>query len=41
LTCGANFAPWKELTVTSPGLRHYRWIVNAAVSEELNVIWVN
>ena len=41
-TCGANFsAPWKELTVLTPGLRHYRWIVNDQVSEELDVIWVN
>jgi hypothetical protein len=34
-------APWKELTVTAPGLRHYKWIVNGQVSEELDVIWVN
>lgn len=41
-TCSANFtAPWKELTVSTPGIRHYRWIVNGKVSEELNVIWVN
>lgn len=33
-------APWKELTVNTPGLRHYRWVVNGRVSEELNVIWV-
>lgn len=33
-------APWKELTVNTPGLRHYRWIVNGQLSEELNVIWV-
>lgn len=39
--CSANFsAPWKELTVNTPGLRHYRWIVNGQVAEELNVIWV-
>jgi predicted Zn-dependent protease len=37
-----NFsAPRKELTVSTPGLRHYKWIVNGQVSEELNVIWVN
>ena len=41
LTCGTNFAPWKALTVTTPGLRHYRWIVNGQAAEELNVIWVN
>jgi hypothetical protein len=41
-TCGTGFsAPWKELTVNTPGLSHYKWIVNGQVSEELNVIWVN
>ncbi len=40
--CGSGFtAPWKELTVTTPGIRHYKWIVNGQVAEELNVIWVN
>jgi len=34
-------APWKELTVNSPGIRHYRWVINGQPSEELNVIWVN
>ena len=33
-------APWKEITVDSPGIRHYRWIVNGAVGEEMNIIWV-
>lgn len=33
-------APWKEVTVTAPGVHHYRWIVNGSVSEELNVLWV-
>lgn len=33
-------APWKELTVDTAGLRHYRWIVDGRVSEDLNVIWV-
>jgi len=34
-------APWKELTVNIPGVRHYRWVINGQVAEELNVIWVN
>ena len=33
-------APWKELTVDSPGIRHYRWVINGQPKEELNVIWV-
>jgi len=33
-------AVWKEVTVNSPGIRHYRWVVNGRVDEELNVIWV-
>ncbi|MCX6430364.1 MAG: hypothetical protein NTX12_05290 [Actinobacteria bacterium] len=34
-------APWKSLTVNTPGLRHYRWIVNGTVTEEFNIIWQN
>lgn len=34
-------APWKTIQVDTPGIRHYRWIVDGQVSEELNVIWVN
>jgi len=37
----AYVAPWKSLTVTTPGLRHYRWIVNGTVTEEFNIIWQN
>lgn len=33
-------APWKKLTVLKPGLKHYRWVVNGKISENLNVIWV-
>ena len=33
-------APWKQVTVTTAGVHHYRWIVNGRVGEELNVIWV-
>lgn len=32
-------APWKFITVLTPGLRHYRWIVNGNIDEEFNVIW--
>jgi hypothetical protein len=34
-------APWKSITVSTPGLRHYRWIVNGVVAEEFNIIWQN
>lgn len=34
-------APWKSITVTTPGLRHYRWLVNGTLSEEFNIIWQN
>lgn len=34
-------APWKELTVNSPGIRHYRWVIDGQPKEELNVIWVD
>ncbi len=33
-------APWKQLTVDTPGVRHYRWVINGQPKEELNVIWV-
>lgn len=38
--CTTSSAPWKQITVTTPGVRHYRWIVDGKVAEELNVIWV-
>jgi hypothetical protein len=38
--CTASYAPWKQITVTTPGIHHYRWIVNGGVAEELNIIWV-
>ncbi|MFZ2227273.1 MAG: hypothetical protein WA090_08940 [Candidatus Nanopelagicaceae bacterium] len=38
---GAGYtAPWKAVTVDTPGIRHYRWIVNGQISEEMNIIWV-
>ncbi len=33
-------APWIQLTVNTPGVRHYRWIVNGRVAENLNVLWM-
>lgn len=36
-----NFGnPWKVITVNDTGVRHYRWSVNGAVVQEINVIWV-
>ena len=35
-----QYTVWKNITVDTPGIRHYRWIVNGAVNESLNVIWV-
>lgn len=37
----SNRAPWKSLTVLSPGLRHYRWIINGAPAGVFNIIWQN
>jgi len=40
-TCGAGFsAPWKQLTVTTPGISLYRWMINGLESEQFKVIWV-
>lgn len=33
-------APWKTVTVDASGIRHYRWIVNGQVAEEMTIIWV-
>lgn len=32
-------APWKEITVTTPGIQKYRWLVNGRESEVFNIIW--
>lgn len=32
-------AVWKEVTVDTPGIRHYRWTVNGQIMQ-MNVIWV-
>lgn len=34
-------APWKQITVTSPGIQKYRWMVNGTESEQFNIIWQN
>ena len=33
-------APWKQLTVTTPGISLYRWMVNGSEAEQFKVIWV-
>jgi len=39
--CNAGFsAPWKDLTVTNPGISLYRWMRNGVESEQFKVIWV-
>lgn len=32
--------PWKQVTVDIPGVRHYRWLINDQVVQEMNIIWV-
>ncbi|MDP1719972.1 MAG: hypothetical protein Q8L08_03095 [Candidatus Nanopelagicaceae bacterium] len=32
--------PWKTVTVDIPGVRHYRWLINDQVVQEMNIIWV-
>jgi len=32
--------PWKTVTVDTPGVRHYRWLINDQVVQEMNIIWV-
>lgn len=34
-------APWKQITVTTPGIQKYRWMVNGTESEQFNIIWQN
>jgi len=34
-------APTKQITVTTPGVIRYRWLVNGSVSEEFTIIWVD
>jgi hypothetical protein len=33
-------APWKQLTVTNPGISLYRWMRDGVESEQFKVIWV-
>ena len=35
----SSVAPWKQVTVSAPGVHHYRWIVNGTPFEEFNIIW--
>ena len=32
--------PWKTITVDTPGVRRYRWLLNDQVVQEMNIIWV-
>jgi hypothetical protein len=32
--------PWQKITVTTPGISLYRWMVNGVESEQFKVIWV-
>lgn len=39
--CPAGYtAPWKQLTITTPGISLYRWMINGSESEKFKVIWV-
>ena len=39
--CAAGYvAPSKQLTVTTPGINLYRWMVDGNESEQFKVIWV-
>jgi len=37
--CSNSTAPWKELTVNSPGIQKYRWMINGREGEVFNIIW--
>ena len=32
-------APWKEITVTTPGIQKYRWMINGSEGEVFNIFW--
>jgi predicted Zn-dependent protease len=34
-------APWMQLTVTTPGIQRYRWMVNDREAEQFQIIWQN
>ena len=38
---GSYSAPTKQISVTTPGVLRYRWMVNGSVSEEFAIIWVD
>jgi hypothetical protein len=37
--CSNSTAPWKEVTVNSPGIQKYRWMINGREGEVFNIIW--
>ena len=42
LNCGSKgVGPTKQITVTTPGIIRYRWLINGTVSEEFTIIWVD
>jgi hypothetical protein len=41
-SCGSKaVAPTKQITVATPGIIKYRWLINGTVSEEFTIIWVD
>lgn len=34
-------APTKQLTITTPGISLYRWMVDGSESEQFKVVWVH
>lgn len=36
---GGYTAPWKEVTVTSPGIQKYRWMIDNREGEVFNIVW--
>jgi hypothetical protein len=40
--CGdtAYVGPSKQVTVDTPGIHHYRWVIDGEVKEEFKIIWV-
>ena len=35
----SSTAPWKEITVTTPGIQKYRWMINGSEGEVFNIVW--
>ena len=34
-------APTKQISVTTPGVLKYRWVINGSITEEFTIIWVD